>query len=532
MSELFERLTRQIKEYWSKFDRKQKNLIIGLSASIVVLLCLTVYFVTRPNMTTLYQDGSELEAAAIRKVLDENQLTYTSSSDGKVIEVSSKDLVKARDLLSEADLPSKGYTYEDAYKVSMAESDAIKKEKLKQAKENELSNTLKRIKGIDDAQVLLELPDYDRLYQANVKEAKASVLITTNSKYTNDQTASVVAILKNSVDALSDANLTVADQNGVLLYGADADNENGRLDKNLEYKLKEEQAIENKVESSLAQAFNNVDAMVSLVIDNNKKNSISEIYSNPLGPDSETGLINNIQESKQSSKNVNTGGTAPGVDANPGETQYAATSSTQGESESKKEDTKVDYLVNRQTVEEEKAVGEILFDKSSIAVMVVNYKEYDRAYLEKNKLLNGQTWEEYKDSIQPVSFNVDQQYVDIVKNATGIDNVEIMGLQKPIFIDNVGTTIPYRQYAMILAVAFLAVLLAYVIYKGTEPVEVTEIIPELSVEELLSKNIEEEVEEIQDDDGSGVRKEIERFVEEKPEAAAQLLRNWLNQDWE
>ncbi|WP_105618061.1 hypothetical protein [Vallitalea okinawensis] len=105
-------------------------------------------------------------------------------------------------------------------------------------------------------------------------------------------------------------------------------------------------------------------------------------------------------------------------------------------------------------------------------------------------------------------------------------------MTQPIFIDKATTDIPYQEYLLILIVAFLVVMLAYVIYKGTEPVEVTEIIPELSVEELLSKNIEEEVEEIQDDESTGIKKEIERFVDEKPEAAAQLLRNWLGQDWE
>ena len=55
--------------------------------------------------------------------------------------------------------------------------------------------------------------------------------------------------------------------------------------------------------------------------------------------------------------------------------------------------------------------------------------------------------------------------------------------------------------------------------------------PELSVDQLL-QDTRENLEEIDFDDRSEARKMIEKFVDEKPEAVAQLLRNWLNEDWE
>ena len=38
--------------------------------------------------------------------------------------------------------------------------------------------------------------------------------------------------------------------------------------------------------------------------------------------------------------------------------------------------------------------------------------------------------------------------------------------------------------------------------------------------------------EIEFDEKSDTRVQIEKFVDEKPDAVAQLLRNWLNEDWE
>lgn len=58
--------------------------------------------------------------------------------------------------------------------------------------------------------------------------------------------------------------------------------------------------------------------------------------------------------------------------------------------------------------------------------------------------------------------------------------------------------------------------------------------PELSVESLL-ESTKESADTLQDigfNEKSETRVLIEKFVEENPEAAASLLRNWLNEEWE
>ena len=57
---------------------------------------------------------------------------------------------------------------------------------------------------------------------------------------------------------------------------------------------------------------------------------------------------------------------------------------------------------------------------------------------------------------------------------------------------------------------------------------------ELSVDSLLEQTAEhhEPLEDIGYNEKTETRLLIEKFVDENPEAAAQLLRNWLNEDWE
>ena len=58
--------------------------------------------------------------------------------------------------------------------------------------------------------------------------------------------------------------------------------------------------------------------------------------------------------------------------------------------------------------------------------------------------------------------------------------------------------------------------------------------PELSVEALLESTVDDQ--DLLDDIGYSEKSEtrlmIEKFVDENPDAAALLLRNWLNEDWE
>jgi len=85
---------------------------------------------------------------------------------------------------------------------------------------------------------------------------------------------------------------------------------------------------------------------------------------------------------------------------------------------------------------------------------------------------------------------------------------------------------------MIVLAILIVALLVYVIIKGTAPLEVTELEPELSVEDLLTATKESQpLEEIDFDESNEAKLIIEKFVDEKPEAVAQLLRNWINEDW-
>jgi flagellar M-ring protein FliF len=73
-------------------------------------------------------------------------------------------------------------------------------------------------------------------------------------------------------------------------------------------------------------------------------------------------------------------------------------------------------------------------------------------------------------------------------------------------------------------------LLAFVIFRSMHQAGQEEAEPEVSIDEILQSTPQEELEEIGVEDKSEARKIVEKFVEDNPDAAANLLRNWLNED--
>jgi flagellar M-ring protein FliF len=147
----------------------------------------------------------------------------------------------------------------------------------------------------------------------------------------------------------------------------------------------------------------------------------------------------------------------------------------------------------------------------------------------------GMTYEEFKQAnMASIELPVDQNTIDLIVMSTGIDNVKVTAYEIPKFEDKIVEKSDWTKYLPIALAAIIFVFLAFVVYKGTKPVEISDIDAGLSVEDLLTSTRESQIpkEEIPMDDLNETRKMIEKFVEDKPEAAAQLLRNWLNEGWE
>ena len=215
-----------------------------------------------------------------------------------------------------------------------------------------------------------------------------------------------------------------------------------------------------------------------------------------------------------------------------------------GASEGKVSLNKYTHALNTFKETTVREIGTLDKENSSLAIVLTRFITYDEKVLTDNGTLDNMSFEEFiaaNDTATTVE--VDDAIRQLVAAATNIDadNIRILGREVPYFQYNLaGEDNPILAFlknpanVLMLALAALIIaLLLFVVLKGTAPVEVTEVEPELSVETILAGTKENQsLEDVEFSEKSESRKMIEKFVDENPEAVAQLLRNWLNEDWD
>ena len=172
-----------------------------------------------------------------------------------------------------------------------------------------------------------------------------------------------------------------------------------------------------------------------------------------------------------------------------------------------------------------------------MSIVLSQYVVYNEEDLEKSGDLGDLSFEQYikENNLEQVTaLTVPDGIYDSVSAASGIDKskINITAYQQPVFNFKDKSSKNITQYLPIILLVIIIAMILFVVFKSTAPVSVEEINPELSVEELLATTTEDgQLEDIEYSEKSDVRKMIEKFVDENPDAVAQLLRNWLNDDW-
>ena len=129
--------------------------------------------------------------------------------------------------------------------------------------------------------------------------------------------------------------------------------------------------------------------------------------------------------------------------------------------------------------------------------------------------------------------DVDEDFYVAVANATGIPqgSISLVAYSENMFFDEEGSGITATDILQIILIIVILALLAFVVLRSMRGEKHEEEEEELTVESLLQSMPETQIESISLENESDERKMINKFVEENPEAAANLLRNWLNEEW-
>jgi flagellar M-ring protein FliF len=529
MADRLKQIPKQLLEFWNKYTSKQKTIIISVFCIVVFAFAFLIFLMQRVEYEVLTISESSKDASDVIELLKAEEITYKLGEDNVTVSVDTKRYSDAVLLLASNDMPSTGLTVDELLNNSLSTTNSDRTLKLNLYMQNQLRNYITTMEGVEDAQVYYIPVETSNSILAEAKDTSASVLLTVNDDFRVQTAETIAEVVSSVIGNTSPDKIKVADQAGNLLYGGEQDLYSGSASSNEDFKERLRNTfINNLYMGLLKNGYDDAEIMPNLVFDMDKVTELFTEYLPAEGQDQ--GLYSHSYT--YNSENAGTSGGVPGTTSND-ETDYMTSDSTSSNGVVDIEE--YDYMPNERVTNTEFEVGAVIPENSSISIVlrkVINYKEED---LQLQGMLDEITFEEYAlQNSASTKGTVDPEIVTMVSKATGIAeaNIQIMSYEQPVFVPKVEQVRSWSDYLQIILAVLIVALLVFVVFKGIGPVEVTELEPELSVEQLLATTKENQsIEDIEFNEVSEVRRMIEKFVDEKPEAVAQLLRNWLNEDW-
>lgn len=526
MMEQLKKILDRFLDWWKKFTSKQKTIIISVAAVLVLFFGILITILSQPKYALVTVCQSEKESSQVKELLEANEITYRVSDDGLEYEVITSQLANARILLGSSEILTTTYDLSAVFDGGFSTTEADKVKKYKLYLESALEEDLVTFTSVKEASVDLDLPEDDGTLISQDEEASAAVLLYIDGAFTQDMATGMAKFIATGLGNEDTRNITIIDQEGTQWFsGEDSFSASGNASSQMILTQQLNGIMAGKIKNVLigTPLYGNVEVASNLIVDFSSSELVEHTYTNE----------DNVKanESLYESESTGSSGGVPGTDSND-ETTVVYQDSENSSSTVSEQDIYYlpDEVVKTQTI----PPGLVKYDDSSISVAATSYKIVKEEDAKRQGLLDGISWEDYKlaNNVQ-TKLEVDTDILDLVAKATGIpaENISMVAYEEIFFEDKEGLNVNPTDIVQVALIVIILGLLAFVVLRSMRGQKATEKEVELSVEGLLQSTPEPELEDIELEEKSKTRKMIEKFVDENPEAVANLLRNWLTDGW-
>ena len=537
MVDRLKELLQRLQEWWNKFTAKQKTIIISVTAGVILALAILGTVLTRPRYETLITCESAKQASEITALLEGDTIPYQTTDDGLIISVQKQDIAKATLLLGANNYPADSYSLESALAGGLSTTESDKQKTYKLYQESHLQEIMEATDYVKRAYVTLSIPDNDGTLLAKEEEAFASVQLELNDTLPEGVAENFARNIATALGNKTTENISIIDTAGNLLFsGAEAAEANSgtvNTTNQIALKAQAEKALKQEVIQVLlgSNLYEDVKVSPNLRMDFSSLKETEHKYTQ--ADDNGTNVL--AHENTYEAEGRGGAGGVPGTDTNQEETTYVMEDNANSNYSVTEESR--DYLPSERITDKVTPPGAIDYANSSIGITASHFVIYNEKDVKAQGLLDGITFDEFKQqNSEMVKKEVDEEMRTLVANATGIPvaNISIIAYDVPIFQPEEGLALSASNIAQIILIILILALLLIVVlttFKKNKEEETPEE-TELSVDDLLTTTQEHQaVEDIDLESKSEIRLMVEKFVDENPDASAQLLRNWLNEEW-
>jgi|LSQX01.1.fsa_nt_gb flagellar M-ring protein FliF len=511
MPESLKRISKQLNEFWNNLD-KSNRIRIGLIAAVllVIVVCSTI-LLNKKEYSVLYTDLEPQDAGEIMTALNDMKVEAKTQGSSTIL-VDKKEEDKVRMMLASEGYPKNGFNYDFfTNNISFSTTDFEKQKYLQFQLQDRLQDTIRTLDGVYDAIVTISLPEQDSfVLKSDRQPSSASVVLILESgvEIISNKIKAIEDLMTKSVIGLTPENLSIVDNNMNILN----DSEKSEIDiANNQYQVQNDarERFKKQITSMLEPIFGRGNVITEVSVELNFDEQITEsIQFEPVIDDE--GIIVSMNELIEQMNDSIEGG-VPGQDSNMGVSVYPELRDTEGAYN--RTHRTINYEVNQIKEQIKRAQGQI--KEMSVSVVINNG--------------GNEISQEVMGGVQDVvagavGINTDRVVVRNMTFAEGDllkDRITIAMEQRELDARNkfIRSMILYGLGALIIFAMLFFAYKALVLKRKKILVETPEGF-EIEMEEdgLTMKEKPEE------------RRNIEKFIREKPEEAAQLLRTWLTEE--
>jgi len=523
MPEALSNLQKRMVELWKKLDKSQKSRVFVISAILIVAITVSIVMLTRTTYVPLVTIEDTKDAAEIEEVLNDKGINYKPGEGNKIL-VDSKDKNRAEFALASSGITSTGMTFEDAWNlVNITSTESDKKQLWQNFKKNSLIAKLKMFDNVRDADVEVTMPEESLFFSSTSSDKPtAFVRIDPKGEISTEQVKGIESVVSASIEGLEPSNVTVVDNNFNVL-NSDVGSAIGDTSTQYKMKLKVKEELERNIKvlyPNNSDSYDYISVVVNPFLEFDKQKTTKREIGKPN--DIDEAVISSHTEKEELVNGA--AGDVPGMDSNPGDGTTTYPIDAGEDSTYKKTVTDINREFNETMTEIEKAQGEMNFENSSVA-MTLWYGQR----VADDSAITTEFIEQCKQVISGAT-NIPVSKISINKYKLAPKEVYEESLSEKIqhYIDTYG-------YFALMLILIIGLLIAVIPRKKKDEEMEEGLTPEMAGADgmnYIEQEPEGPVQEIDFEERSEIKKQLEKFVKEKPESVAQLLRNWLSDDWD
>lgn len=532
MKESFLKFINPLKEYWFSRTTKQRSILISAVTLVLLFAGIMTYFMTRTDFVPLYSNLSPSETGSIKENLDGRGIKSEIVDGGQTIKVPKETVDTLKVELAAEGLPKSGsidYSF-FSQNAGMGTTDNEFKVMKLDAMQTELANLMKGIDGINDANVMITLPETGIFVSDITSEASASIILNTKPGYTfeQNQIVALYQLVSKSVPNLPTDNIVIMNQNFEYFDLKNENNFSGSLFANQQEIKKEiERDVQRQVQSMLGTLMGHEKVMVTVSadIDFTQENREENLVT-PVDEENLEGIAISAQNITETYTGTGSqaGGTVQAEDpADSLGAQYMEGSNGNGDYE--KVDETINYEINR--IRKEIIESPYKIRDLGIQVMVEPPDAEDTNSLPQERIddIENMLATIVRTSIDK---NENPELTDEIINQKISVSVQPFAGKMPFDEPTTSLTLPWWIYVVGGVLVGIIAILVFLFLRGRRKEAEASI---AANEETMAQPVDiPDVNESQETESSIRRKQLEKMAKEKPEEFAKLLRSWIAED--